>query len=306
MSISAYFARHAQTLVGSLGRIAAHPLEALMTMAVIGIGIALPLCLHLVLQNARELSSGWANAYDISVYLDKGASLTRAQAVARELQGRGDVASVRVIPAAQALAEFRDYSGFGDALDALGANPLPNSLIVTPAAAASTHDGTVMLKNAISAIADVATVQIDTDWVKRLNGILDVLKRVVLLTGALLGVAVMLIVGNTIRLDILNRRDEIEVMKLVGASDGFARRPFLYSGIWYGLGGAALALGLVAIAVAILSNPVARLAALYGSRFTLQGLDWRISLFALGAAVVLGWLGSWTAASHHIRAINPS
>jgi cell division transport system permease protein len=306
VSISAYFARHAQTLVGSLGRIAAHPFEALMTMAVIGIGIAMPLCLHLALQNARELSSGWANAYDLSVYLDKGASLTRAQAVARELQGRGDVASVRVIPAAQALAEFKDYSGFGDALDAMGANPLPNSLIVTPAAAASTHDGTVMLKNAISAIADVATVQIDTDWVKRLNGILDVLKRVVVLTGALLGVAVMLIVGNTIRLDILNRRDEIEVMKLVGASDGFARRPFLYSGIWYGLGGAALALGLVAIAVAILSNPVARLAALYGSRFTLRGLDWRISLFALGAAAVLGWLGSWIAASHHIQAINPS
>jgi len=306
MSISAYFARHAQTLVGSLGRIVAHPFEALMTMAVIGIGIALPLCLHLVLQNARELSSGWANAYDISVYLDKSASLTRARAVAHELQARGDVAAVRVIPAAQALAEFKDYSGFGDALDALGANPLPNSLIVTPAAAASTHDGTIMLKNAIIAIADVATVQIDTDWVKRLNGILDVLKRAVVLTGALLGVAVMLIVGNTIRLDILNRRDEIEVMKLVGASDGFARRPFLYSGIWYGLGGAALALGLVAIAVAILSNPVARLAAMYGSQFTLRGLDWRISLGALGAAVVLGWLGSWIAASHHIRAINPS
>jgi cell division transport system permease protein len=306
MSLSTYFSRHAQTLVGSLGRIAAHPFEALMTMAVIGIGIALPLCLHLVLQNARELSAGWANAYDLSVYLDKGASLSRAQAIGRELQGRGDVAGVRVIPAAQALAEFRDYSGFGAALDALGENPLPNSLIVTPAVAASTHDGTVMLKNAIIAIPDVATVQIDTDWVKRLNGILDVLKRVVVLTGALLGVAVMLIVGNTIRLDILNRRDEIEVMKLVGASDGFARRPFLYSGLWYGLGGAALALALVAIAVAILSNPVARLAALYGSRYTLRGLDWHVSLAALGTAAVLGWVGSWIAASQHIRAINPS
>jgi cell division transport system permease protein len=306
MNISAYFARHAQTMVGSLGRIAAHPFEALMTMAVIGIGIALPLCLHLLLQNARELSTGWANAYDLSVYLDKGASLARAQAVARELQGRGDVASVRVIPASQALAEFRDYSGFGAALDALSENPLPNSLIVTPAVGASTHDGMVMLKNAIAAIGDVATVQIDTDWVKRLDGILDVLRRVAVLTGALLGVAVILIVGNTIRLDILNRRAEIEVMKLVGASDGFARRPFLYSGIWYGLGGALLALGLVAVAVAILSNPVARLAALYGNHFLLKGLDFRTSLGVLGASVVLGWLGSWIAASHHIQAINPS
>jgi cell division transport system permease protein len=306
MSVSAYFARHAQTFVGSLGRLAAHPFEALMTMAVIGIGIALPLCLHLFLQNARELSAGWANAYDMSVYLDKGASLARAQAIARELQGRGDVAAVRVIPAAQALAEFRDYSGLGAALDALGDNPLPNGLIVTPAVGASTHDGTVTLRNAISAIADVSTVQIDTDWVKRLNGILDVLRRLVLLTGGLLGVAVMLIVGNTIRLDILNRRAEIEVMKLVGGSDGFARRPFLYSGIWYGLGGAVLALGLVAVAVAILSNPVARLAALYGSQFSLKGLDVRSSLVVLGVAALLGWLGSWLAASHHIQAINPS
>lgn len=306
MSISAYFARHSQTLIGSLGRIAAHPFEALMTMAVIGIGIALPLCLHLLLQNARELSTGWANAYDLSVYLDKGASLVRTQAIGRELQGRGDVAAVRVIPAAQALAEFREYSGFGAALDAMPENPLPNSLIVTPAAAASTHDGTVMLKNAIAAITDVATVQIDTDWVKRLNGILDVMRRIAILTGALLGVAVTLIVGNTIRLDILSRRAEIEVMKLVGASDGFARRPFLYSGIWYGLGGALLALGLVAIAVAILSHPVARLSALYGSQYTLKGLDWRTSWEVLGGAAVLGWLGSWIAASQHIHAINPS
>ncbi|MFI4890043.1 MAG: permease-like cell division protein FtsX [Steroidobacterales bacterium] len=306
MNISAYFARHAQTFIGSLGRIAAHPVEALMTMAVIGFGIALPLCLYVFLQNAHELSSGWANAYDLSVYLDKGASLARAQAVARELQARGDIAAVRVIPAAQALAEFRDYSGFGAALDALAENPLPNSLIVTPAIAASTHDGTVRLKNAITAIADVSTVQIDTDWVKRLNGILDVLRRVVLLAGALLGVAVMLIVGNTIRLDILNRRAEIEVMKLVGASDRFARRPFLYSGVWYGLGGALLALGLVTVAVWILENPVARLAALYGSQFTLKGLDAPTSLAVLGAAIVLGWVGSWIAASQHIRAINPS
>jgi cell division transport system permease protein len=306
MNISAYFARHAQNFVGSLGRLAAHPFEALMTMAVIGIGIALPLCLYLFLQNAHELSSGWANAYDLSVYLDKGASLARAHTVAHELQARGDVAAVRVIPAAQALAEFRDYSGFGAALDALVDNPLPNSLIVTPAVAASTHDGTVTLKNAIAAIADVSSVQIDTDWVKRLNGILDVLRRVVLLAGALLGVAVMLIVGNTIRLDILNRRAEIEVMKLVGASDGFARRPFLYSGVWYGLGGALLALGLVALGVAMLENPVARLAALYGSQFTLQGLDGQASFTVLGGAVVLGWAGSWIAASQHIHAINPS
>ena len=306
MSLESYLARHAQTFVGSLGRIVRHPVEALLTMAVIGIGIALPLCLHLALQNARELSSGWANAYDLSVYLDKGASLTRAQAIARELQARGDVASVRVVSAAQALAEFRDYSGFGAALDALGDNPLPNSLVVTPAVAASTHAGTVTLRNAIAAINDVETVQVDTDWVRRLNGILDIVRRVALLTGGLLGVGVMLIVGNTIRLDILNRRAEIEVMKLIGASDGFARRPFLYSGTWYGLGGAVLALVLVATSVAVLNHPVEQLAALYGSPFRLHGLDAATSGAVLGIGALLGWLGSWIAASQHIRAINPT
>ncbi len=306
MNIAAYFARHAQTLVGSLGRLARHPFAALLTMAVIGIGIALPLCLQLALQNARELSAGWGDAYDLTVYLEPAASFSRAQAIARELQGRGDVARVRLISAAQALAEFREYSGFAAAIDALGENPLPHTLVVTPAVGASTHAGTVALKNALGAIAGVAVVQVDTDWVQRLNGILEVLRRIVLLTGALLGLGVTLIVANTIRLEIQDRRAEIEVTKLVGGSDSFARRPFLYSGIWYGLGGGLLALGLVAAAVALLTPPVARLTALYGSQFALKGLDSGTSFTVLGSSMGLSWLGSWIVASQHIRSIEPT
>jgi len=149
-------------------------------------------------------------------------------------------------------------------------------------------------------------VQLDTEWVKRLDGMLDILRRVVLLTGALLGAGVVLIVGNTIRLDILNRRAEIEVMKLVGASDRFARRPFLYSGIWYGLGGGLLALGLVTLAAAVLRLPVESLAKLYGSQFHLQGLGLSMGLAVLGIAVGLAWLGSWFAATRHIRGIDPT
>jgi len=306
MNPGAYFARHAQTFLGSLGRIAAQPLAALMTMSVIAIAIALPLCLQVFLQNVRDLSSGWGNAYDLSVYLDKSASLARAQALARDLQARGDVAAVRVISAAQALAEFRDYSGFGQALDALTDNPLPNTLVVTPAIGASTPGGVSALKGAIAAMAGVAAVQVDTDWVQRLNAIVDLLRRVVLLAGGLLGLGVMLIVGNTIRLDILNRRAEIEVTKLVGGSDGFVRRPFLYSGCWYGLGGGLLALALVAVVVWLVAGPATRLAALYGSSFQVHGVDAATALgIALGSAL-LGWAGSWLAASQHIRAINPS
>lgn len=306
MNIGAYFARHAQTLLGSLGRIVAHPVATFMTTSVIAIAIALPLALYVFLGNLHEISSGWNGAYDLSVYLDNAAGLPRAQAIAKELQARGDVATVRVVSAAQALAEFRDYSGFGPALDALTDNPLPNTLIVTPAVAAATAAGTLSLKQAIAGLAGVASVQIDTDWVQRLNAILDLLRRVVLLAGGLLGLGVMLIVGNTIRLDILNRRAEIEVMKLVGGSDGFVRRPFLYSGCWYGLGGGVLALVLVSCAVAVVSGPAARLAALYGSSFQLHGPKVGASLAVVAGAGVLGWFGSWLAASQHIRAINPS
>ena len=226
--------------------------------------------------------------------------------LAKQLRQRGDVATVRIITAEQALAEFRSDSGFGTALDALADNPLPDTLVVTPTLSASTPQGTESLKSAIAAMSDVHTVQIDTEWVKRLHAMLDLLRRVVLLTGALLGIGIVLIVSNTIRLDILNRRAEIEVMKLVGASDGFTRRPFLYTGIWYGLGGGLLALLLVAVASAVLARPVAQLAFLYGSGFSLEGLKMITAGAVLGLSVGLSWIGSWLAATRHIRAIEPA
>lgn len=306
MSIGAYFARHAQTLIGSLGRIADAPFASLMTMSVIGIALALPLGLYVMLQNARAADTGWNGAFNLSVYLAKSATEAQTQRIAVRLRARGDVSHVRVILAPQALAEFRKYSGFGAALDALAANPLPNTLIVTPAPGASTPAGTAALKKAILDLAGVDRVQIDSAWVERLMAMIVLLRRVALLAGGLLGVGVMLIAGNTIRLDILNRRAEIEVMKLVGGTDGFVRRPFLYSGLWYGLGGGLLALALVAAAVAAVSGPVGRLARLYGSQFRLVGLDPPTAMCVLAAASLLGWLGSWLAATQHIRAINPS
>jgi cell division transport system permease protein len=306
VNIEAYFARHAQTLVGSLGRIVNQPFATLMTMGVVAVAIALPLLLSLFLSNLSAATGNWNDAFDLSVYMNKKASAARAASVAKQLRQRGDVATVRVITADQALAQFRNDSGFGKALDALSDNPLPDTLIVTPTLAASTPQGTDALKQAIATIADVQAVQLDTEWVKRLHAMLDILRRVVLLTAGLLGAGVVLIVGNTIRLDILNRRQEIEVMKLVGASDGFARRPFLYSGIWYGLGGGLIALILVAVAAVILAKPVDSLARLYGSQFRLRGLGFTTTAGVLALAVGLSWLGSWLAATRHIRSIEPT
>jgi cell division transport system permease protein len=306
MSIGAYFSRHAQVLIGSLGRIVHQPFATLMTMGVIAVALALPLFLSLLLQNARNATGNWNEAYDLSVYMDKRAGGARAQALAKQLRLRGDVATVRIITADQALAEFRSDSGFGSALDGLADNPLPDTLVVTPSLASSTPQGTESLKTAIAGMSDVQTVQIDTEWVKRLHAILDLLRRVVLLTGGLLAVGIVLIVSNTIRLDILNRRAEIEVMKLVGASDGFTRRPFLYTGIWYGLGGGLMALVLVAAASTVLARPVAQLAFLYGSGFSLEGLKMITAGAVLGLSVALSWIGSWLAATRHIRAIEPA
>jgi cell division transport system permease protein len=306
VNIRAYFARHAQTLVGSLGRILHQPFATLMTMGVVAVALAVPLLLSLFLTNVRTATGNWNDAFDLSVYLDKKASAVRTASMAKQLRQRGDVAAVRVITADQALAEFRNDSGFGKALDALSDNPLPDTLIVTPTPAASTPQSTAALRGAIAAMPDVQAVQLDTEWVKRLHAMLDILRRVVWLTGGLLGVGVVLIVGNTIRLEILNRRAEIEVMKLVGASDGFARRPFLYSGVWYGLGGGLMALILVAIAVAVLGRPVDEVAKLYGSRFHLQGLGFTTGVLVLCLAAGLAWFGSWLAATRHIRAIEPT
>jgi cell division transport system permease protein len=305
-NVQAYFARHAQTLLGSLGRMVNQPFATLMTMGVVAVALALPLFLNLFLTNVRSATGNWNEAFDLSVYMDKRAGAVRTASVAKQLRQRGDVAAVRVITADQALAEFRNDSGFGKALDALNDNPLPDTLIVTPTLTASTPQGTAALKGAIAGMPDVQSVQLDTEWVKRLHAMLDILRRVVLLTGGLLGAGVVLIVGNTIRLDILNRRAEIEVMKLVGASDGFARRPFLYSGIWYGLGGGLMALILVAVAAAVLARPVESLAKLYGSQFRLQGLGFTTGVLVLGLAACLAWLGSWLAATRHIRGIEPT
>jgi cell division transport system permease protein len=303
--LQAYALRHAQTLVGSLGRLARQPFASFLTAAVIGIALALPLCLELLLQNLGTVTTAWNDAFEISVYLEKSVSPERVQSIQHELEARDDVAAVRLITPAQALAEFRANSGFGAALDALTDNPLPTTLIVTPSLAASTPEGTTALKTAIGAIAGVATAQLDAEWVQRLVAVVALLQRVVLLTTTLLAAGVLLIIGNTIRLDIVNRRAEIEVMKLVGATDRFARRPFLWTGFWYGLAGGLLALGIVAVAGWLLAGPVARLANLYGSSFRLNGLQWSTGGTAVLGAALLGWLGAWFTASHHIRAIEP-
>lgn len=297
--------RHAQTSIGSLGRLWQHPFATLLTVIVIGIALALPACLHVLVQNVRHASGGWNNALDISVYLKPEATLDQAQRAADRIRQRRDVDEVSLIEADSALKEFRKNSGFGEALDALKDNPLPHALVVRPGAEYRDDARVQALTEDLRKIDGVDIVQLDTEWVRRFNAILDVVRRGVFLAAGLFALGILVIVGNTIRLDIENRRDEIEVTKLVGGSDAFVRRPFLYNGVWYGLAGGITAGLVVAIAVGMLDAPVQRIAGLYGSEFRLEGVGaagWAALL--LGGAT-LGWLGSFIVATRELREIEP-
>jgi cell division transport system permease protein len=304
--MSAWITRHLQTLIGALGRLSQHKLATFLTTLVIGIALALPACLHLLIANAQTATGNWNRAVDMSVYLKMPASVDEAKRLADRLRQRRDVEQVELITSDDALKEFRRESGFGPAIDALTSNPLPHALVVHPKAEYATAAHLEELAGDIRALPSVDLVQLDTAWVNRLQAILDAVRRAILLTAAFLALGVMAIVGNTIRLDIQNRRAEIEVTKLVGGSDAFVRRPFLYSGVWYGIGGAVIAWLLTAIVVGTLRAPVSRIAGLYGSGFEIQGLGLQPTLALLAAGVVLGWLGSYIAASRHLRQIEPT
>ena len=297
--------RHAQTLVASLGRLARAPFATILTLGVIGLGLALPACLHLVVVNARTVTAGLEDTVQLSVYLRQPLGAEQARKVERSIAARNDVLESTLVTPEEGLRELEARSGFGDALKALTDNPLPYAITVRPAPPFDTPAAVETLTAELRTLPEVDLVQVDTEWVRRLHAILDALRQVVTIAAALLALGVVVIVGNTIRLDINVRREEIEVVKLVGGSNAFVRRPFLYSGAWYGLGGGLLAWLLVTAVVGLLAPAFERVAALYASGFRLTGLDSEASgLLILGGAV-LGWLGSWITAAYHLQRIEP-
>ena len=195
-------------------------------------------------------------------------------------------------------------SGWDNALDALTENPLPHTLIVRPAKS-NTTQSIGLLQEELGNLPETELVQVDTEWVRRFHAILDIVREAIVIGASLLGAAIVVIIGNTIRLDIQNRREEIEVTKLIGASNAFVRRPFLWTGFWYGLFGGLLALGLVEYGLFLLEGPAARLAGLYRSAVTVLDLDLRESASIVGVGVALGLVGSWFAAARHMRRIEP-
>jgi cell division transport system permease protein len=299
-----YFARHAQNCLASLGAMSRQRFASLLTVAVIGIALAMPSALSVMVRNGRALAGGWDDVRDFSAYLLPGISLEDANRISDRIRAMDGVESVQLISADEALEEFRDTAGFGDVLGAVSTNPLPHTVVIRPhpdAPPDTLHD----LEQDLISRAYVDIVKLDTEWIERLNAILDVSFRTVWIAAVLLAGAVIVVIGNTIRLDIQNRRAEIEVSKLLGASDGFVRRPFLYLGVWYGLFGSLFALFLLGVSLWLLSGPVDRLVNLYGGRFDPLGMDFATALAVLAGGLLAGFGGAWSAVARHLSTIQP-
>jgi cell division transport system permease protein len=302
--LSAYLRHHLQSLMFSLGKIYESPATTIMTVAVIGITLSLPGGFYLFLKNMETLSGDFRSSSQISLFLDLGTSEKEARALEGQIGADPRIQSTRFISRDLSLEQFRQDSGFGKSIDTLSSNPLPHTIVVEPAPA----DSFVIrnLLNELQAIPEIEIAKLDTEWLERLYTIIEIAKRGVIMITVLFACAVLLIIGNTIRLDIQNRYQEIIVTKLIGATDAFIRRPFLYGGIWYGLFGGIISWIIVEIGYISISGPLQRLNLLYQSELNLVTYSLQDFLILITSSTLLGLAGSWIAVARHLNQIEPT
>lgn len=305
---------HLRDLRFALTRLASTPLGSLFTVLVLGLALALPALLQVAAQEFDHGAQRWRGALQISLFLRDSLDEGAGRALADKLSSDPAVASTTYISRAQALEEFRASSGLAEGLDLLdGINPLPAVIVAKPVATLNQKDVEVLMQG-LASLPEVETAQFDQAWLDRLFGALHTVRRAIIALGLLLGVAVVVTIGNTIRLEIEARREEIEIMKLIGASNGFVRRPFLYTGFSYGLAGGLLAWLLAALALHWLGD--AAQVILTGAESSpgivpetasapdsFDGLRMGLGLCALG--IGLGLTGAWLALSRRLAAIQP-
>jgi len=298
--------RHLQQAIGSLGDLWRTPFTSIMTVLVLGISLALPATLHLFVKNAKVVANQWDSASEITLFLKLSTTEKGGQHLVNRIQLMPEVEKVKYIPAKQALEEFKLSSGFGQALEYLDKNPLPATVLVTPTKRSSQIQAVKELLAKLEQQREVDQGKLDLEWLTKLEAIAQLIEDIVLGVAILLCLSVVLIISNTIRLAILNQKDAIAIMKLVGATDAFIQRPFLYSGVWYGvLGGLCSGIAVSSLAY-YLSYAINHLTELYNSDFVLEGLSFSDYLVLILFAVVLGLLGSYLSVRKHIRAIEPT
>ncbi len=296
---------HKEAMQYSLLRLWHSPLSTWITLAAIAIALSLPASLHLFLKNLKSLTDDKRQVPTISLFIKQNISEQQARDRGELLQEMDEIDKVVMIPRDEALADFRKIYNFDEALETLGKNPLPHVLVITPHIKLLGDPEMDMKKLAkkLESYSEVDLVQMDIEWVQRLRGILRITERVILIISILLALTVLLVIGNTIRLNIENRKEEIEVSKLIGATTAYIRRPFLYTGIWYGLFGGIISLVLVHVALLFLVTPVNDLAKLYASNFALSGLGIKNTIYILLVSSFLGLIGSWLAVGKHLKEI---
>jgi cell division transport system permease protein len=302
-TLNTHFTQHQSAAVDSLLRLLSEPLGSSLTWLVIGIALALPLSLMLLLQNLQQIGSTVNDNSTITLYLDKQSGPDELQALQLELGARQDIAETVFISATEALEEFQRNSSFGDVLQALDENPLPAVLLVLPSA--TDTNAIRLLRDELQAMPGVELAQIDLEWLQRLNAMVAFALRLAGLLALLLGLGVVLVTGNTVRMAIAYRRAEVVVTKLVGATDAYVARPFLYTGLWYGAGGGLVALLVVFFCLQSLRAPLSALMGAYGEDFVLAGLGISAGFFVVVISAALGWAGAWISVLRHLRAIEP-
>ena len=295
--------QHNQAFHHSLSQLWQHSIATWITLAAIAIALSLPAGLYILLGNLKTLTDDKREVPTISVYINQNITAQQAQDRAELLSELNDIENVKLIKREDGLKHMQQVAGVQDIIDTVGGNPLPHVLVVTPRMSLFGDPGVDLdaLAQRLKNYPEVDSVQMDIEWVQRLRAIMQIAERVVLVVAVLLGLTVLLVVGNTIRLNIENRKEEIEVMQLVGATTSYIRRPFLYSGFWYGFFGGILSLVIVHVSLLFLIPPVDKLATLYGSQYNITGLGLWVTLIILCSSSLLGLAGAWIAVSQHLR-----
>ncbi|MDY0928437.1 permease-like cell division protein FtsX [Pantoea agglomerans] len=292
-------------LRGTLSDMWRQPLATLLTVMVIAISLTLPSVCYMVWKNVSQAATQWYPAPQLTVYLDKALDDTAAENVTAQLKQLDGVDNVNYLTREEALNEFRNWSGFGGSMDMLEQNPLPAVAIITPKLNFQNSDTMANLRDRVAKVQGVDEVRMDDSWFARLAALTGLVGQIASMIGLLMVVAVFLVIGNSVRLSIFARRDTINVQKLIGATDGFILRPFLYGGALLGLGGAVLSLLLSEVLVLRLQSVVAQVATVFGTTFVLEGFSWDEGLLLLLIAAIIGWIAAWLATVQHLRRFTP-
>ncbi|MGF1868536.1 permease-like cell division protein FtsX [Photobacterium indicum] len=300
-----FFAIHKQQCFEALNDLFKRPLGNILTLAVLAFALTLPSTFYLLAKNVTLVAQAWQNPTQLTLYLDNNASEQVGADFSEQLQSWPEIEAVTYISPDKGLEDFREHAGFEQALSLLDENPLPAVIIVRPAPDWQNNEQAAQLATKIRTEPTVDEVRLDSDWLQRLAAIQDLSVTLALLMSGLMLFAVFLIVGNTLRLQVLNQKDRIQVMKMVGATDSFILRPYLYVGVWYGLIGAVIAWVLTTIVTILLDSAVEKLAMLYDSNFRLVGLSWDESLILMMTAAFLGLLAARFSAGRHLKEIEP-